>query len=58
MAYLDSNGNVDPTAGKVVEQWAEFHRTQNALPVTIRGAVVAPVTSLPAGGEKASRGHD
>ncbi len=55
MAYLDSAGNVDPTAGAIVRDWANFHRAQQML----QGSIVrlaAPATALPAGGEKASKG--
>ena len=62
MAYLDSAGNVnysDPTQGQVGAQWQAFHRQQTALqsgPGKVQPAV--PASVLPAGAEKAARGHD
>ena len=56
MAYLDSAGNVDPVAGRTVQQWTAFHATQAAITDNVaRGHVTAPVTALPAGAEKASK---
>lgn len=60
MAYLDSAGNVnysDPTQGQVGANWQAFHRQQTAL-APGKVAPAAPSSALPAGAEKAERGHD
>ena len=62
MAYLDSAGNVnyaDPTQGLVGAQWQAFHRQQTHVAFGSSHVLVAPpVSVLPAGAEKAARGHD
>lgn len=55
MAYLDSAGNVSDLT---VQQWQYFHRAQAVLPQKGQVQPAAPTTALPAGGEKAERGHD
>ena len=55
MAYLDSAGNVDSTAGPTVDQWQRFHAMQNAVDATVKGNLKAPTVSLPSGAEKASK---
>lgn len=60
MAYLDSAGNVnysDPTQGQVGQQWQHFHRQQTALAAQ-KTTPATPASVLPAGAEKAARGHD
>lgn len=61
MAYLDTAGNVnysDPTQGQVGAQWQAFHRQQIALSGSSKVAPTTPASVLPAGAEKAARGHD
>jgi hypothetical protein len=52
LAYLDSQGNVSDLT---VQNWAYFHRMQTILPPTTKAT--PPATALPAGAEKASKGH-
>ena len=61
MAYLDSAGNVnysDPTQGIVGAQWQAFHRQQTALAGSSKVSPASPASALPAGAEKAAKGHD
>ena len=54
MAYLDSAGNVDPTAGPIVQQWTAFHATQNAVDTKTAAGLKPPASALPSGAEKAA----
>lgn len=55
MAYLDSAGNVDPTAIVTTERWQHFHRQQAAL--VVKGITpTAPTVAVIAGSEKACKG--
>lgn len=53
MAYLDSAGNV---ADLTVQNWQYFHRAQAVLPKAVKH--VEPAVAVPAGADKAEKGHD